>query len=153
MPHPEQGRQRDLDKWKVMRTRGLSTLHGDEGRQTDVSLLHAPPGSTRAGKGGAGPLPPRHTPEAEESPEPRRERSQDSRDDSDRRTLRGGYSQAAKPAYPPRDKRPLGASDDEVDERRRAKRARREVCVIKGCDRNARDDKNTCCEVCSRTGG
>ena len=27
------------------------------------------------------------------------------------------------------------------------------MCVIKGCDRDSRDDKNTCCEVCSRTGG
>ena len=32
-------------------------------------------------------------------------------------------------------------------------RARQEICVIKGCDRDAREDRNTCCEVCSRTGG
>lgn len=112
-----------------------------------------------AAKGGAGPLPPKQrspSPAHVDSPEPRRSLSRDSRGDSDRRSMREGASprreRAPEPAYPPSGKR-TQHPDHSGDERRPAKRARQEICVIKGCDRDAREDRNTCCEVCSRTGG
>ena len=117
--------------------------------------------SQGAAKGGAGPLPPKArdptpTPEASPSPEPRRERSQDSREDSDRRSRREETSPGRRPLpgppYPGQGRNPPYEYGNE-ETRRPAKRARYEACVIKGCEREARGDRNTCCEVCARTGG